>query len=63
MKQGAKVSFYTTRTAFNARAGREKEYTKQYTGTVISFDEYQAYVLPDGKTKAILLPINQVREI
>lgn len=62
MKQGQKVSFYTTRTAFNARAGREKEYTKQYTGTVISFDDYQVYVLPDGKTKAILLPRNQVTE-
>lgn len=56
MKQGAKVSFYIERNGY-------RPIIRRGTGTIISFDEYQAYVLPDGKTKAILLPINQVREI
>lgn len=55
MKQGQKVSFYVERNGCRAIIRRG-------TGTVINFDDYQVYVLPDGKTKAILLPRNQVKE-
>jgi hypothetical protein len=55
MKQGQKVSFYVERNGY-------RPIIRRGTGIVISFDDYQVYVLPDGKTKAILLPRNQVRE-
>ena len=55
MKQGQKVSFYVERNGYRTMIHRG-------IGTVISFDDYQVYVLPDGKTKAILLPRNQVKE-
>lgn len=53
MKQGQKVSFYTETTG-------KRPIVRRGIGTLISFDEFQAYVLPDGKTKAILLPIKQI---
>jgi hypothetical protein len=56
MKQGQKVSFYV-------ETNGSRPIIRRGTGTVISFDDYQVYVLPDGKTKAILLPINQVRDV
>lgn len=56
MKQGQKVSFYTERKGYRPIIHRG-------VGTLISFDDYQAYVLPDGKTKTILLPINQVKDL
>lgn len=56
MKQGQKVSFYM-------ETNGSRPIIRRGTGTVISFDDYQVYVLPDGKTKAILLPINQVRDV
>lgn len=56
MKQGQKVSFYMERN------NGYRTIIRHGAGTVISFDDYQVYVLPDGKTKAILLPRNQVTE-
>lgn len=55
MKQGQKVSFYVERNGY-------RPIIRRGTGIVISFDDFQVYVLPDGKTKAILLPREQVRE-
>lgn len=62
MKTGDKVSFYTTRTAFCVSAGREKEYIKHLTGTLIRFDDYQAEIVPDGKQKTIIVPIERVHK-
>ncbi len=55
MKQGQKVSFYVEKNGY-------RPIIRRGTGIVISFDDFQVYVLPDGKTKAILLPREQVRE-
>lgn len=58
MKQGQRVSFYVEK-----HIAGKPPLVRRGTGTLISFDDYQAYVLPTGKTKAILLPINQVRDL
>ncbi len=56
MKQGDKVIFYTESVV------KGKTYTRQYSGVLIRFDNLICEVVPDGKTKTIVLPRTQVRE-
>lgn len=63
MKVGSKVSYYTSRTAWVPSMGREKEYVKQFTGTVVRFNDPICEILPDGKTKTIVMVRDKVTEI
>lgn len=63
MKIGSKVSYYTRRTAWVVSMGREKEYVKQCSGTIIRFNDLICEILPDGKTKTIVIDRNKVTEI
>jgi len=60
MKVGQKVSFYTERVV--KVYGGERIYTKQFCGTLVRFDDLICEVVPDGKSKTIVLPRTQVRE-
>lgn len=60
MKVGQKVFFYTERVVKSASG--EKVYTKQFCGTLVRFDDLICEVVPDGKSKAVVLPRTQVRE-
>lgn len=63
MKVGQKVYYYTSRKAYVTSIGREKEYIKQFTGTVIRFNDLICEILPDGKTKTISIQRDKVTEV
>lgn len=58
MKQGDRVSFYLEKTYTTDK--NKKPYGKQYSGTVIRFNELVVEILPDGKRKAVQVPKQQV---
>lgn len=53
MKVGDKVDFYVL-------AARGK--AKQMTGTLIAFNDVVCEIIPNGKTKAVSVPRNQVMD-
>ena len=60
MKVGQKVSFYTECVVKSVSGA--KVYMKQFCGTLVRFDDLICEVVPDGKSKAIVLPRTQVSE-
>lgn len=60
MKVGQKVFFYTERVVKSTSGA--KVYPKQFCGTLVRFNDLICEVVPDGRSRAIVLPRTQVRE-
>ena len=62
MKAGIKVEFYTEHKRWTQdKGGIYRDSIRWHKGILIQFDELICKVLPDGKTKAIVVPTNQVQ--